>query len=126
MPNSQLYTVFLIKGNSTEGAVFLFKFKQDPAFRPHLGDSITNPITLENFKVMRDEVNETEEIQIRFTDDGNRRITSTGDLRIIQLATNIATVTHDYYVTPANNPNRISSWTTNKFADDQTLRQLFR
>ncbi len=98
MPDSQIYSVFLLKKNSIEDAVFLFKFTQDPNMRPQLGDSLTHPKSLEHYKIMRDEF----------------------------VPPNPDIVTHNYYVTPGNNPNRISSYTTNKFDDDQTLKQLFR
>jgi len=124
--DTQLYSVFLIKGNSIDDAIFLFKFKQDPALRPHLGDSITNPLTFENFKIIRDEVNEDAKAQIRFTDQLDQRITEGGLIRIIEVAQDVNAVTHSYFVTRANNPNRISSYTTSRFADDQTLKQLFR
>ena len=98
MTNSQIYSVFLIRGNTTDNALFLFKFKQSPNLRPSLGDVLTSPLTFEQFKIIRDE--------------------STGSDPDI--------VTHQYFVTPANNPNRISSYGTAGFANDQTLRQLFR
>ena len=124
--DSQIYSVFKINSNSTDDATFLFKFRQDPKLRPHLGDSITNPLTFETFKILRDEVNDSAETQFRFSDQGDRRETDQGDIRITEVAEDPDKITHSYFVTPANNPNRISSYTTSRFADDQTLRQLFR
>jgi len=119
--DTQIYKVFL----DTPSEQFLYSFKQAPQLRPKVGDSITQPLTFENFRIMRDEFDKQRLIRItdpptltRVTDDGRIRVTDgfpKGDA-----------VTHNYYVLPTNNPNRISTWTTNKFADDQTLRQLFR
>lgn len=95
--------------------------------RPHVGDVLTNPFTFEEFKILRDETSETVETIFRITDNGDFRITENGDNRVTQIgALDLEAVTHNYFVTPANNPNRIASWSTNTFDDDQTLRQLFR
>ena len=127
MPNSQIYRVFLIKSNTTEGAVFLFSFKQDPLLRPSVGDVLSNPITREEFKILRDEIPIGETTIFRITDDNSQRITDEENTRVIQVAeVNPDMTTHTYFVTPANNPNRIVSWSTNTFDDDQTLQQLFR
>lgn len=129
MTDTQLYSVFLIKSNSINDAIFLFKFKQDPKLRPTVGDSLINPATQELFKIVRDELNESDEKQIRVTDDTpafRRRDTDSGDLRIIAFGGDLNAITHFYYVTPANNPNRISSYTSSRFSNDQTLKQLFR
>lgn len=123
MPDSQIYSFFTDNGPGKEGT-FLFKVKLEPQLRPKVGDSLANPITLENFRVMRDEFDITTD---RITDAGITRITDTGLVRII--AEGIGTVdqvTHNYFVLPANNPNRISTWTRNTFDDDRTLAQLFR
>ena len=98
MSNTQIYSVFLLRKSTKEDAVFLFKFQQDPNIRPQLGDSLTNPKSLEHYKIMIDEF----------------------------VPPNPDIVTHNYYVSLGNNPNRISSYTTNKFDDDQTLKQLFK
>lgn len=119
MPDSQLYKVFL----DTPAEPFLFFFKQAPQLRPTVGDSLTAPLTFENFRIMRDEF--VIGALNRATDGGLIRITDSGLIRITDGAT-AAEVTHNYFVQRANNPDRISTWTTNKFSDDQTLRQLFR
>ena len=126
MPNSQLYSVFLLKGNSSENAVFLFKFKQDPLLRPKVGDVLTNPLTFVEFKILRDQIPSPERTLIRITDDDAVRSTDNGDTRVLQIGNDPNLVTHQYFVTPANNPNRISSWSRSDFEEDQTLRQLFR
>ena len=124
MPNSQIYRVFLIRNDS---APFLFAFKQSPKLRPSVGDVLTNPLTFDQFKILRDETPPSEELQVRFTDGGFQRITDDGFERITDaIGTDPDDVTHNYFVTPANNPNRISSYSTSGFANDQTLKQLFR
>lgn len=121
------YKVFLLKTNTTKGAVFLFNFSQTPNFRPHIGDVLTNPLTFEQFKILLDEIPITEQRLVRVTNDGFTRITDEGNIRIIQeRIEDLDDTTHSYFVTPANNPQRISSYSTNTFDDDQTLRQLFR
>ena len=116
---TQIYKVFL----DTPQEPFLFSFKAEPELRPSIGDSITGPLTFENFRVMRDEF--TLGAQTRVTDGGLTRVTDSGLTRITD-GTPAADVTHNYFVQRANNPDRISTWTTNKFSDDQTLQQLFR
>ena len=121
------YSVFLLKSNTTKGAVFLFNFKQTPNLRPHLGDVLTEPVTFAQFKILIDDIPPPDKTIFRITDGGKRRITDDGRSRIIQEGVgDLDLVTHLYYVTPANNPQRISSYSTNTFDDDQTLRQLFR
>jgi len=120
---TQIYKVFL----DTPSEPFLFSFKQEPQLRPKVGDSITQPATFQNFRIMRDEF--TAGGIVRITDNSLTRVTDSGATRILDGdggITNAEDVTHNYFVQPANNPNRISTWTTNTFADDQTLRQLFR
>ena len=122
MPDSQIYKVFL----DTPTEPFLFSFKQAPQLRPKVGDSLTDPLSFENFRIMRDEIASTGDL-IRITDVVfATRVTDSGLIRVTDgEATDPDKVTHNYFVLPANNPNRISTWTTNKFDDDQTLRQLF-
>ena len=119
------YKVFLIRSDSD---IFLFNFESMPVFRPHLGDVLTSPKTLENFKILRDEISSESGVAggVRFNGAGDRRVTSFGGIRITESGVSIEDVTHNYFVTPANNPNRISSFSTPGFANDQTLRQLFR
>ena len=122
MGDTQIYRVFL----DTPSEPFLFSFKQSPSLRPKVGDSLTAPLTFENFRIMRDEFAQGGEL-IRITDGLLTRVTDAGLTRVTDGASaDPDDVTHDYFVLPANNPNRISTWTTNKFDDDQTLRQLFR
>ncbi len=120
------YNVFLLKSNKISNAVFLFKFKQDPELRPRKGDVLTEPVTFHQFKILRDELAPDDQTIVRITDDITLRITDDGRVRIIQIGKDPDLVSHSYYVTPANNPRRISSYSTNTFDDDQTLRQLFR
>ncbi len=121
------YKVFLLKKNTIDDAVFLFNFKQTPNFRPHIGDVLTQPITFEQFKILFDEIPRGESTIFRIIETGDRRITDAGFFRITQRSVKtLDEVTHSYFVTPANNPQRISSYSTNTFDDDQTLRQLFR
>jgi len=118
------YKVFLIRANTN---IFLFNFEQQIQLRPKVGDVLTNPFTFQEFKILRDEINVLDETIFRITDGLDFRITDDGDFRVIQEGiADIEFVTHNYFVTPANNPNRIASWSTNTFDDDQTLRQLFR
>lgn len=124
MPNTQIYNVYLIKKPDRSDAIFQFSFRQDPLQRPIVGVVITNRVTLQNFKIVQDIPNFV--AFIRITHDGETRLTSTGAVRVTGPLSTAAEVSHDYYVTPANNPNRISSYTTAGFANDQTLKQLFR
>lgn len=125
MTDSQIYRVYLIKSNNTDNALFLFNFKQAPNFRPKVGDVLTNPLTLQSFKVLIDEFDESEVTQ-RITDDLDIRITDDFHVRIVGPDNLPGNVTHSYYVTPVNNPNRISSYSTSRFSDDQALKQLFK
>ena len=125
--DSQIYRFFLDKGPGKPG-VLLFTQKLDPQRRPHVGDSMTLGPSFENFRVTRDEF--SLETEIRVTDDNLTRITDDGRTRITGgTASQILSadqVTHNYFLTPANNPQRIVSWTTNTFEFNQTLRQLFQ
>lgn len=120
------YTVYLIKGNTAEGAVFLYSFEQKPNLRPHIGDTLIRPFGLTAYKIIRDEGLSTENVVVRFTSNEDRRVTGDGDVRVTQYGVSPLETSHSYYVTPANNPNRISSYITSGFANDQTLKQLFR
>jgi len=118
---TQVYNFFLDNPPSNQ---FLFTVKLEENFRPNLGDSITDPVTNRSFKVMRDVF--TLGGFIRVTDGGLIRVTSDGKIRVTTQLAAPKFVTHNYFVQPANNPNRVSTWTQSRFADDQTLRQLFR
>jgi len=118
--DSQIYKVFL----DTPSAPLLFVFKQSPDLRPKIGDSITRPLTFQNFRIMRDEF--VRGGLTRVTDSALTRVTDSGLIRVTDGTGSIEEVTHNYFVLPANDPQRISTWTTSRFADDQTLRQLFR
>jgi len=117
------YNVFLIR---SFGDQFLFTFEQEIKLRPKVGDVLTQPITLEELKILRDEIPSADQSIIRFTDEGQQRITDDGDIRVTNVGVDPESVTHNYFVTPANNPNRIASYSSIRFADDQTLKQLFR
>jgi hypothetical protein len=118
---TQVYRFFLDNPPSNQ---FLFIIKLEENFRPHLGDSLTDPLTGRSFKVMRDEF--TLGGFVRVTDGGLIRVTSDGRIRVTKLLSAPKFVTHNYFVQPVNNPNRVSTWTQSRFADDQTLRQLYR
>ena len=126
MPNSQIYRVFLLRGATTENASPLFTFKKDPLQRPVVGNVIVHPLTLERFKILKDEIDPTHDPLTRFTDGGLQRVTDDGDIRVTVEQISLDSLSHSYFVTPDNNPNRISSYTTAGFANDQTLKQLFR
>ena len=127
MPDSQIYRVFLLKSNKLDDAQFLYSFKQHPNLRPKVGDVLTNPLTLVELKILHDITEPLESTIFRLVDTLAERITDEGDTRVTQVATlGPDEVTHNYYVTPANNPQRISSWSRTDFANDQTLKQLFR
>jgi len=117
------YNVFLIRSS---GDQFLFSFEQEQQLRPSVGDVLTNILTGEEFKILRDELLDKDLEKFRITDISQQRITEDGDIRITQAGANIESVTHNYFVTPANNPQRIASYSTIGFENDQTLRQLFR
>lgn len=109
---------------------FLFRRKLQPQLRPKIGDSITIDQTFQNYRITRDEIPESEQVFFRITEGGDRRITEEDANRITDEGQvtqgDLDKVTHNYFITPANNPQRISSWTTNKFEEDQTLKHLFR
>ncbi len=109
---------------------FLFKKKIEPQLRPKVGDSISIDISAERFTITRDEIPASDHVFFRVTADGQRRITEDDNFRItdagLVTASDLENITHNYFVTPSNNPNRVVSWTSNKFEEDQTLRQLFR
>jgi hypothetical protein len=118
---TQVYRFFLDNPPTNQ---FLFIIKLEENFRPKLGDSITDPTTFRNWKVMRDEF--TPGGFIRLTDEGLIRLTDEGNIRVTTLLAAPKFVTHNYFIQPANNPNRVSTWTRSDFADDQALRQLYR
>ena len=125
MPDSQVYRFFL----DIPTEPFLFIVKLEPQLRPKVGDSLTDPVTFQNWRIMRDEIPTEPQDAFRVTDAGIQRVTDDGLLRITgdgNIRPDADSSTHNYYIQPANNPNRISTWTTNKYADDQTLKQLFR
>ncbi len=128
LPDSQIYSFFLDQGPGKPGT-FLFKKKIEPQLRPKVGDSISIDISAERFTITRDEIPASDQVFFRVTEDGQRRITEDDNFRItdagLVTASDLENITHNYFVTPSNNPNRIVSWTTNKFAEDQTLKQLF-
>jgi hypothetical protein len=118
---TQVYRFFLDNPPSNQ---FLFIVKLEEYRRPHKGDAITDPLTNRDWKVMRDEF--TLGGLVRITDDGRIRVTGNGQIRVTKLLSAPKFVTHNYYVQPANNPNRIRTWTGTRFEYEQTLRQLYR
>lgn len=122
MPDTQIYNFFRDDGPGKEGRL-LFKVKLEPQLRPKIGDSFTSPLTFENFRIMREE---SEASLVVVIDGGLQRVTDTGLIRVTDGEGLPATVTNKYFVLPANNPNRISTWTKSGFANDKTLNQLFR
>lgn len=125
MPDTQIYKFFLDNGPGVEGT-FLFERKISPNLRPQVGDSITIDLTFERYRITRDEIALDVQNAVRITDDTIVRITDQGVVRVTGFLDSPDEITHNYFITPSNNPNRIASWTTNKFEEDQTLRQLFR
>lgn len=125
MGNTLNYSVFL---DIQPEPKFLFSFRQDPLLRPKKGDVLTQPFTFEQLKIIKDEIPTNIENSFRVTFDGRQRITDppNSELRVTGIVLDPDKSTHNYFVTPANNPNRIVSWATSGFANDQTLRQLFR
>lgn len=119
--DSQIYEFFLDNPPSNQ---FLFRIRIIKNFRPKVGDSITDPITQRSFRVMKDIVNQ--QGGLRVTDDGRIRITDDGRIRVTNLFFPNEDLTHKYFVQPADNPQRISTWTRSDYANDQTLRQLYR
>ncbi len=118
---TQVYSIFL---DNPPSNTFLFKFIREENFRLKVGDSLTSPITQQEFRVMRQEVQTAE--ATRITDQGDRRVTDQGDVRIAVVGGDPAKNTIKYFVQPANRVDRISTWTRSDFDNDQTLRQLFR
>lgn len=117
---TQIYSFFLDNPPSDQA---LFTVKLEVNFRPVVGDSIANPLTGENFRVMRDEF--TLGGFVRITDTGLIRLTDDGNIRVTTELSAPKFVTHKYFIQPANKPTRISTWTTIPFADDRTLDQLY-
>jgi len=87
---TQLYKVFL----DTPEEPFLFFFKQEPQLRPKVGDSLTAPLTFQNFRIMRDEF--ILGAKTRVTDGGLVRVTDSGLLRITDGTVDAEGVTHNY------------------------------
>ncbi len=121
--STQIYNVFL---EVLPEPKFLFSFKQDINRRPKKGDVLTRPFSFEQLKIIRDETPESIQNAFRLTEGGLQRATEDGDIRVTGFVSDPETAIHNYFVTPANNPNRIDSWSTAGFANDQTLKQLFR
>jgi len=126
MADSRNFNFFLDKGPNVPG-IFLFTLRLDPKLRPQLGDSVTSPLLDATFKIIRDVVVTSFEGDIRVTDGGLTRVSDDGLVRKVDgIILDPNTLTRDYFLTPADNPNRISSYTTANFANDQTLKQLFK
>lgn len=129
MPDTQIYSFFLDNGPGIPGT-FLFRQKFIVSQRPQLGQIVIKEFTFEEFKVIRDEIPLNLQVFNRILENGDFRITEDSDFRITEEGQETepdpASTTHNYFITPANDPNRISSWTSNKFEEDQTLQQLFR
>ena len=124
MPDTQLYRFFL----DSDTEPFLFSVRLNVEFKPKIGDSMTDPTTLKNFRVMRFKINAVPQNSFRITDDNISRVTDDGRFRVTGTGAilNLNSLGRDYFIQPANNPNRISTWTTNTFDDDKVLKQLFR
>ena len=120
MPDTQIYRFFL---DNPPSNTFLFTVRLNKNFRPSVGDSLTDPITGRDWKVMRDEFDFGG--KIRITDDDRVRITDDGRIRVTGILSPSKDVTHTYFVQPANKPQRISTWTRTDFANDRTLDKLF-
>jgi len=118
---TQVYRFFLDNPPSNQ---FLFSIKLEEYQRPKVGDSITDPLTNRDWRVMRDEF--TFGGFIRITGDGKIRIIDDGSIRVTTRLSAPKFVTHNYFIQPANNPNRISTWTQTRYEYEQTLRQLYR
>ena len=117
--DTQIYNFFLDNPPSNQ---FLFKRRLIKNFRPKVGDSISDGLG-RDFRVMRDEV--VESGAARVTHSGLVRITHDLRIRIVGAFVANADATHDYFVQPANNPNRVSTWTRIDFEQDRTQDQLF-
>ena len=119
---TQVYSFFLDNPPTNQK---LFSVKLIVNYRPKVGDSITDPVSLRDFRVMRVELVD-EQGFVRVTDQGDLRVTDDGAIRVTKQIQPFRDQTLNYFVQPANNPQRISTWTTQRFDDDQTLKQLFR
>jgi len=118
--DTQIYRFFLDNPPSNQ---FLFKLTIVKNFRPKVGDSI-NDLLGNDFRVMRDEIPNVTGAA-RITHNGFARITHDLRLRIVGAFVANEDATHNYYVQPANKPDRVSTWTTSNFANDRTQDQLF-
>ena len=136
MPDSQIYRFFRDNGPGVPGT-FLFKKKIDSALRPNVGDSISVDISFERYTLTRIETPEVPvrpQAATRVTNDGRIRGTIDGSIRItggsIQAKSAALLLlersTQNYFVTPSNNPYRLVSCTSTRFAENQTPKQLFR
>ena len=137
MPDSQIYRFFRDNGPGVPGT-FLFKKKIDAALRLKFGDSISVDILFERYTITRIETPEVPvrpQAATRGTKDGRIRGTSDGSIRITggsiqaksaELLLLLESSTQNYFVTQSNNPNRLVSSTSSRFAENQTLKQLFR
>ncbi len=119
--DSQVYQFFLDNPPSNQ---FLFKVRLIKNFRPKVGDSISDGLG-NDFRVMRDET-PTVQGAVRVTHSGFARITDNSILRIVGNFISNQDATHNYFVQPANKPDRVSTWTRSDFANDRTLDQLNR
>ena len=103
-----------------------------------IGYSISVDISFERYTITRIETPEVPvrpQAPTRTTNDGRIRGTGEGTNRItgdsIQAESSalillLESSTQNYFVTPTNNPNRLVSWTSSRFVENQTLIQLFR
>lgn len=118
--DSQVYQFFL---NDPPSNQFLFKLRIIKNFRPKVGDSISDGLG-NDFRVMKDVV-PTESGAARVTHSGLVRITHDLKLRIVGAFVANQDATHNYFVQPANKPDRVSTWTRSDFANDRTVDQLY-
>lgn len=125
MPDTEIYSFFLDQGPGNPG-IFLFKQKFNVSQRPQVGQVVIKELTFEQFKVIRDEIPLDAQQAVRITDNDFVRVTDQGEIRTTGDRAGLDERTHNYFITPSNDPNRIASWTTNTFDDDRTLDQLFR
>ncbi len=114
------YSFFL---DNPPSNTFLFNIRLLKNFRPKVGDSLTDPITQREFRVMRDEFDFGG--KIRITDDERVRITDDGTVRVTGILSPSKDVKHTYFVQLANKPDRVSTWTRTDFANDRTLDKLY-
>lgn len=118
--DSQIYKFFI---DDFEGQ-FLFQLRILKNFRPKVGDSITDDLG-RNWRVMRDEI-PSQQGAARATHSGLIRITHDFRIRITDASfLSDQDATHNYFIQPANNPQRVDTWTRSDFANDRTLDQLF-